>query len=420
MAVIQSQYTLGDDSVHLRDYRHAQNLFYQYGMALAPKTKFLYHCLFEPSPEVGNSGTANSFKFQKQIGVLVKSADLPSFRVSIENKKQYNRVKQFQTRLDYSDVNITFHDDNLGVTRSMLEEYYKYYWLDGRHDVQKNALISGPYASRDKYSENVPKYGLNNEKTGPFFTSITLYQLSKQKYFAYTLVNPIISQWNHGNVDASDGSGLNENSVSIAYESVIFTKGTIGQDSQPVAFGDPETGYDQTPSPLSEPKLGGNQYISNNPKLIEPIAETESRLPRNTNAKSVSQVEQFREQKPNILKQFATPKIDTKNITTPIAAPSETDVRTYDRTQITRSLDLENVGTTSLVSGSDRVNARYTFVAKSINSGALPGITNMPQFKALYPTINEQNKVIDQLLSKVSAGNKKLTNLASESIGKYI
>ena len=138
---------MATQELHLRDYQHAKNLYYEYGMAFAPKTKFLYHCLFEPSPEVGNSASANSFAFQKQIGVLVKTADLPSFRVSVDNKKQYNRIKQFQTRIDYNDINITFHDDNTGVTRALFEEYYKFYWIDGRHSVQKNALVSGPYAT---------------------------------------------------------------------------------------------------------------------------------------------------------------------------------------------------------------------------------------------------------------------------------
>src|SRR6056300_1384518 len=216
MAVVQSQYTRASNDIHLRDWRHARNLYYEYGLAFAPKTKFLYHCLFEPSPEIGNSATVNSFAFQKQLGVLVKSADLPSFRISVENKKQYNRIKQFQTRIDYQDVNITFHDDNLGLTRALFEEYYKYNFLDGRHNPQKGAIVAGPYASRDKYSPTVPKYGLNTGNIGPFFNSITIYQLSRQQYFAYTLVNPIVTQWNHGDVAYEDGSGLNENAMSIA------------------------------------------------------------------------------------------------------------------------------------------------------------------------------------------------------------
>jgi hypothetical protein len=83
---------------------------------------------------------------KKKLGVLVKSADLPSYRISVENKQQYNRKKNVQTRIDYQDVNIVLHDDNTGITRGMLEEYYRYYFNDGN-----NQAFNGAYDARDKY-----------------------------------------------------------------------------------------------------------------------------------------------------------------------------------------------------------------------------------------------------------------------------
>jgi len=415
MAVVQSQYTKANRDIHLRDYRHARNLYYEYGLAFAPKTKYLFHCLFEPSPEIGNSATKNAFAFQKHLGVLVKSADLPSFRIGIENKKQYNRVKQYQTRIDYSDVNITFHDDNLGVTRALFEEYYKYNFLDGRHNVQKGALIAGPYASRDKYSPTVPKYGLNTGNVGPFFNSITLYQLSRQEYFAYTLVNPIISQWNHGDVAAEDAGGMNENAMSIAYESVIMTNGDIGDDSEPVAFGDTETGYDQTPSPLSEPKLGGNQYISGGPELLKPAPPTSpTRLVRSNKTTTTTT---YTETQSGPGKTFAVPKKDSKNQSSPVSPPKENTYKKYNGTEIAGAIG-SNPSRSSPIKGQDRLRARYAFTAKAINSGAIPGVTSMQQFKQLYPTAQEQNAVTNELVDRAAAGDQKLANIASEAIGE--
>lgn len=417
MAVVQSQYTKANRDIHLRDYRHAKNLYYEYGLAFAPKTKFLYHCLFEPSPEIGDTATANSFAFQKQIGVLVKTADLPSFNVSVDNKKQYNRVKQFQTRIDYNDVNITFHDDNLGVTRAMFEEYYKYYYIDGSHNIQKNALVSGPYATRDKYSETVPKYGLNNNTTGPFFTSITLYQLSRQQYFAYTLVNPIIVQWNHGNVDASDGAGINENTMSIAYEAVQYSQGEIGEDSQPVAFTDPETGYDQTPSPLSEPNLNrrGNQYVSGGPKLVDPL----QRLPEGVRRKDtdIKDNTKFLDQVFASINQTTIPKVDTQNEENVFRATEEKVYKKYSGSEIQRILS--STSTSTAVLKENKVKARQTFAAKAINSGAIQGLSDMSAFRSLYSTISERNLVIDNLIDQAAAGDQKLIGIANESIGKY-
>ena len=114
---------------HLRDARHANQIYTQNNFAFSPKTKYMYHVRFDPNDEIGNSATSNVFRFQKELGVLVKSADLPSFRASVENKQQYNRKKNVQTRVDYQDCRITFHDDNTGVTRALLEEYYRYYFV---------------------------------------------------------------------------------------------------------------------------------------------------------------------------------------------------------------------------------------------------------------------------------------------------
>ena len=85
-----------------------------------------------------------------------------------------------QTRIDYQDVTIDFHDDNLGLTRGLLEDYYMYYYVDGNHRDQ-NGFFSSYFGSqnafnaRDKYDNLVPNYGLNNYKYNPFFKYIRIY-----------------------------------------------------------------------------------------------------------------------------------------------------------------------------------------------------------------------------------------------------
>ena len=167
--------------VHLRDARHAHQLYTEHSFAVAPKTKFLYHVVFELYDEVKVFGS-NTDNFKKEIGVLVKQSDLPGYRVSIENKQQYNRKKNMQTRLDYEDVTIQFHDDNLGLTRGLLEDYYKYYFVDGNHNSNGSGFSqffnSSAFNARDKYDTRVPNYGLNNSKINPFFKFIRIYQLA--------------------------------------------------------------------------------------------------------------------------------------------------------------------------------------------------------------------------------------------------
>ena len=205
-----------------KDYKHAHNLYTQYNFAFAPKVKFLYHIDFSVNSA---AKAANTNAFLRVISVLGKSVDLPGYRVSVDTKQQYNRKKKVQTRIDYDEVRMVFHDDNVGITRSMLEEYYNHYFRDG---LNKNADgTASNYGPRDKYGNIVPRYGLDNGSEVPFFNYIKIFQLSKQKWFGYTLINPLLTSWQHGTLDYSDGAGIMENTISIAYEGVIYTHGNI-------------------------------------------------------------------------------------------------------------------------------------------------------------------------------------------------
>ena len=206
----------------LRDYQHAHRLYTQYNFAFAPKVKFLYHIDFSINSRVQ---AANTTAFSRVISVLGKSVDLPGYRVSVETKQQYNRKKNVQTRIDYDEVRIVFHDDKVGVTRSMLEEYYNHYFRDGLNkNIDGTATNYGP---RDKFSNSVGRYGLDNQSEVPFFDHIKIFQLSKQKWFGYTLINPLLTSWQHDTLDYSDGGSVMENTISVVYEGVIYTHGDI-------------------------------------------------------------------------------------------------------------------------------------------------------------------------------------------------
>lgn len=218
-----------------RDYRHALNLYRQYNFAFAPKVKFLYHIDFSVNSAVQ---AANAKSFRSLISVLGKTVDLPGYRVSVETKQQYNRKKNIQTRIDYDEVRLVFHDDNVGVTRAMLEEYYNHYFRDGLNkNIDGTATNFGP---RDKYANSVGRYGLDNQSEVPFFDYIKIFQLSKQKWFGYTLINPILTSWQHDTLDYSAGDGIMENTISVAYEGVIYTHGSVSGVSASTLSGGPQ------------------------------------------------------------------------------------------------------------------------------------------------------------------------------------
>ena len=389
--------------VHLRDARHAHQIYTQNNFAFTPKTKHMYHVRFEANEEVGNTVTSNVFKFQKELGVLVKNADLPSFRANVENKQQYNRKKNVQTRLDYQDCRITLHDDNIGVTRALLEEYYRYYFVDGNKTTDG---INGAYQPRDKYFSKVPSYGMDNNKRNPFFKYITIYQLSRRQWVAYTLVNPLLTAWDHGSVD-SDGSNFNENTISVAYEGVLYTSGTVNPEAPP-GFSDESVGYDVTESPLGYLDNAMNSNVDGLRGLIPTLVGTVTSTLLNKafgNANSNGN---------NILKDIGTgiiggivsnalsqdilPVPDTQNIPNP------------SRSNSTNSRPLNSREITELLNDPEVSN---NVIPALVNSGAINNV-DINRYNA--SSQNQKDDYNSQLVDKITSGSQKLTQIASNSI----
>lgn len=249
---IKSNLVNRDPELHLRDAQHARRFYTENGHKFSPKVKFLYHVVFEISDE---NATTVSHTYGKEISVLAKMCDLPQFRINVDTRKQYNRNTNFQTGINYEEVKIVFHDDSYGVTTALLEDYYRYYYRDGN----KNGGTPGSYTDYSKttpyqYGEKLPRYGLDflyaSQNRGHFFKKIIIYQMALQQWTSYTLVNPLVTSFGHDTLDYSDGSGIMENTLSIAYEAVMYNRGNVGDDSEPTGFADPSAGYDVTPSPL--------------------------------------------------------------------------------------------------------------------------------------------------------------------------
>ena len=125
---------------NLADFQHASRTFVNDAHRLAPKQKFLYHVAFTLDPIARSILPDLVDKHGLEIGLLVKSADLPKYSAQVETKKKYNRNKNIQTSITYDPVNIAFHDDNFGVTTALLEAYYRYYFADGNYGSAPDAF----------------------------------------------------------------------------------------------------------------------------------------------------------------------------------------------------------------------------------------------------------------------------------------
>lgn len=279
--------------VNFSDYKHASRLYIDGAYKLMPKAGWLYYVSFEIQSNVIKDLIFGGRKKHAELGILVKQADLPKFQINTETMNQYNRKTIIQKNIAYQPISFAFHDDSSNTVNDMWINYYRYYYNDNPKEEKNiktaleglagnaiNRLVggtvggvvggllglkkdnaSGPYGNT-KYKTagsafDPFRYGLNtkNKKAEkkPFFKSITLYQLNRQQFYSYQLVNPIIKTWEHDRLDQTQGARFAESRMTVEYESVYYGKGSVSRDN-PAGFA--TFHYDTTPSPLGVGKSG--------------------------------------------------------------------------------------------------------------------------------------------------------------------
>jgi hypothetical protein len=286
----------------LKDYAHASKTFRTNGYQFSPRYKFLFHVYFTI-----NTGQIPSLQNifgggdQATVGLMVKTIQLPSYQVSVDTMNQYNRKRLVQTKINYNPVQVVFNDDQGDLIRNMWYNYFSYYYKDPSQKYQGNPVTVGTignlqtlqngfgYNTRDTYSnsrtvndwgyvgESYPD-GLNNltSTSGkpPFFRDITIYGLSQKKFASYTLINPIITDWQHDTYDYAQSGGIMSNTMTINYETVKYGQGAIGgatPSDTAVGFADPSY-YDTVKSALARP--GSTATVLGQGGLIDAVQGT--------------------------------------------------------------------------------------------------------------------------------------------------
>ena len=283
----------------LRDYTHASKIFgtgggpnqgggtYQY----LPRNKFQFYVYFNLNTNIPAVANLISGGKSSVIGLMVKTAQLPQYEIDVATMNQYNRKRLVQTKINYQPAQIVFNDDNSDLIRNMWYQYYQYYYSDpsykyGNVPNQNGALgvLSSPlpivgtgYNTNDVYSpiRQWEHWGLSGQGysnptldslsnallTGPasgqlpFFNDITIYGMSQKTFAQYTMINPLITSWQHDTYDYSQGNQVMTHTMTIKYEAVKYYSGNIGGEtpSETVpGFADPAH-YDTVKSPIAPP-----------------------------------------------------------------------------------------------------------------------------------------------------------------------
>ena len=288
----------------LKDYAHASKTFRTNGYELSPRYKFLFHVFFNINTgqipalqSVFDNGDVAS------VGLMVKTVQLPTYTVAVDTLNQYNRKRLVQSKIEYNPVQIVFNDDQGDLIRNMWYNYFSYYYKDPSQKYNGNPTTNGTigplqtlqngfgYNTRDTYSgdRQVNDWGYVGESytdgtrnigagleggKPPFFKDITIYGLSQKRFVSYTLINPMITNWDHDTYDYSQGNGIMVNNMTIRYETVKYGQGAVGgatPSSTVVGFGDPAY-YDTVKSALARP--GATSTVFGQGGLIDAVTGT--------------------------------------------------------------------------------------------------------------------------------------------------
>lgn len=258
----KTPYPMGDGTtgtVTLRDYQHAARLFVDGNYQLSPKYGFLFYVEFDFNPLITNV----SNNAAQEMGMIVKNVGLPKFSIDTKVHNAYNRKNIVQNSIKYDPVSITFHDDQADNVRSFWYDYYSFFYRDSDYNDATYQLIT-KYQERPSFEwgytpRPVASYNATNAyQSYQYIQAIRIYSLYQKNFSEYELINPIITNFQHGEHNVSEGSGLLEHKMTVQFETVKYYSGYVTANT---AGGFIDLHYDNTPSPIS-PAAGPN-IVSN-------------------------------------------------------------------------------------------------------------------------------------------------------------
>lgn len=278
------------DSKNLKDYTHASKTFVSNQYQNAPKFKWLFHVYFDINyDQISDTNLQAALPPTTNLGLMVKSVELPKFNMPLTELNQYNRKRYVQTKIQYQPIRISFHDDNGDQIRKMWSAYYNYNYYDGsnpntsygRNTADPSVAVTTLNdARRNVFAEEIPEsvrnWGLNgdypaNRKKYPFFKSIRIYGFNQHNYSEYVLINPVIESFEHDTYNYSETNSTMEHTMSIKYETVKYYNGALnGQKPGDIVkgFADPSV-YDTELSPIA--RLGSNRSIMGQGGLVDSV-----------------------------------------------------------------------------------------------------------------------------------------------------
>jgi hypothetical protein len=267
----------------LRNYSdHSFGTTTSYGRVLTsiPRSKHAFIVEFYTTKTTGKKEWR---KMLDGLSSIVQTCSLPDFQFDTQTLNQYNRKRIIQTKVNWQPINIKFFDTRDNKFQDVMQEYFAWYYKDGRGDLDRfgtgayvpdtvndNPLIdwfgfqppfteTSEVRKKDRpndapYSEPKPKPDPRNDprasraRTPPkpdepainfekyFFSKIVITRQYGGKNepieSPITIFNPTITAINHDTLDYSTAQPISWN-VTFAYEGVSYAEQKIPANNGP-------------------------------------------------------------------------------------------------------------------------------------------------------------------------------------------
>ena len=219
------------------------------GALSIPRFKFTWLVEFNINPRVWENPVTNLREFLKnnRLYTHLVSLDHPSPTIDVEKLRSYNKWISVPKTVEFPTASMTFHDDSTSVVQALWKEHLNFY----SHLGQVGDSISGEGTQSNLSStletnsyqfthiltgeemraqmETRPSLGLRLKANDMrhFFETITIYDLGTEPdgINVYWFHRPMITAWQHDNLDKEDRTGNVRVTASFDYESYYFTLG---------------------------------------------------------------------------------------------------------------------------------------------------------------------------------------------------
>ena len=220
-------------------------------------------------------------------------------------------------------------------------------------------------------------------------------------------------------MDASAGGEFNENKITVAYEAVVYSNGSVGENGEPIAFTDPETSYDVVDSPIGyfDKTMSAKNTYARDKALFDPKRQRRnSILPRSNNNPSrrdslfsrggagtgvvgAGLRDLFSGNAVGGLLGSRVPSIDSQQNNTP-STMSVGNRRILDGDSIRNNFNT-------------LPSAKNSYIARALNINSVVGET-LSTFNSASTT--RQTAIETELINRAAGGDRKLAEIATDSI----